>query len=80
MCLLGLKDTYVLECPVAVWPVISEYHLSSQHQGGYLLDSKYVTRLKTDSTTKDVGKAIKYNFAFCAVGDAGKKGNFDSGF
>ena len=28
---------YVSECPVAVWPVISEYHLSSQHQGGYLL-------------------------------------------
>jgi len=28
---------YVFECPVALWPVISEYHLSSQYQGGYLL-------------------------------------------
>jgi hypothetical protein len=25
-----------------------------------------------------VGKAMKYNFAFCAVGDAGEKGTFDS--
>jgi hypothetical protein len=25
-----------------------------------------------------VRKAIKYNFAFCGVGDAGKKGTFDS--
>jgi hypothetical protein len=25
-----------------------------------------------------VGKAIKYNFAFCAVRDAGEKGTFDS--
>jgi hypothetical protein len=24
------------------------------------------------------GKVIKYNFAFCAVGDAGEKGTFDS--
>jgi hypothetical protein len=25
-----------------------------------------------------VGKAVKYNFAFCVVGDAGEKGAFDS--
>jgi hypothetical protein len=25
-----------------------------------------------------VGKTIKYNFAICAVGDAGEKGDFDS--
>jgi hypothetical protein len=25
-----------------------------------------------------VRKAIKYNFAFCAAGDAGEKGNSDS--
>ena len=25
-----------------------------------------------------VGKSVKYNFAFCAVGYAGKKGTFDS--
>jgi hypothetical protein len=25
-----------------------------------------------------VEKAIKYNFDFCAVGDAGEKGDFDS--
>jgi hypothetical protein len=25
-----------------------------------------------------VGKAIKYNFAFCAAKDVGEKGNFDS--
>jgi hypothetical protein len=27
----------VFECPVAVWSVISEDHLSSQHEGGYVL-------------------------------------------
>jgi hypothetical protein len=25
-----------------------------------------------------VGKAIKYSFVFCAAGDAGEKGTFDS--
>jgi hypothetical protein len=36
-------------------------------------DSKYVTQVKSDSTRYDTGKAIKYNFAFCASGSAGEK-------
>ena len=31
------EHLYVFECPVAVRSVISEDHVSSQHQGGYLL-------------------------------------------
>jgi hypothetical protein len=27
----------IFECPVAVWSVISQVYLSSQHQGGYVL-------------------------------------------
>jgi hypothetical protein len=37
-----------------------------------------VTQLKPHSSREDVGKAIKYNFVFCAAGDAGAKGTFDS--
>jgi len=59
----------VFECPAAVWPVTSEDHLSSQSA----FDSKQVTQLKPNSTRLDVGKTTKYNFAFCAAGDAGEK-------
>jgi hypothetical protein len=31
------EDLQVFECLVAVWSVISQDHLSSQHQGGYVL-------------------------------------------
>jgi hypothetical protein len=41
-------------------------------------DSKYVPELKPDSSRDDVENAIKYNFAFCAVEDAGEKVTFDS--
>jgi len=33
--------------------------------------------VKPDSTRYDMGKAIKYNFAFCAAGNAGEKETFD---
>jgi hypothetical protein len=33
--------------------------------------------VKPHSTRYDMGKAIKYNFAFCAAGKAGEKGTFD---
>jgi hypothetical protein len=33
--------------------------------------------VKPDSTRHDIGKAIKYNFAFCAVGNAGGRETFD---
>jgi hypothetical protein len=38
------------ECPVAVWSVIRDHHLSSQHQGDYILLTENVTQLKPDST------------------------------
>jgi hypothetical protein len=50
------------ECPVAVWSVISEVHLSSQHQDGYV---------------GQVGKETKDTFAFCAAGNTGWKGTSD---
>jgi len=31
------EQRQVFECPVAVWSMISEGHLSSYHQGGYVL-------------------------------------------
>jgi ribosomal protein L23 len=40
-------------------------------------DSRYVAQVKPDSTRYDIGKAIKYNFAFCTEGNAGGKETFD---
>jgi hypothetical protein len=65
----------VFECPVAVWSVISEDHLSS-NQGDYVIMTANVTQLKLDSTRKDVEKIVKR--CLCAEGDAGEKGTFDS--
>jgi hypothetical protein len=31
------EHLHVFECPVAVWSLISEDYLSSQHQGSYIL-------------------------------------------
>ena len=58
------------ECPVAVWSVISDLHLSSQHP-----DGTYFWR-----PASQVGKEIIKNFAFCAEGSRGCKGNSEIGY
>jgi hypothetical protein len=44
----------------------------------HTFDSQQVARLKPQSARYDVARAMKYDFAFafCAVGDPGKKGIF----
>jgi hypothetical protein len=37
-----------------------------------------ITKLRPDSTRENVGKAIKYEFAFCAARDSGEKWTSDS--
>ena len=58
----------MFECPVTVLSVISEDHLSSQHQDGYVLLTAKKSR----------GKRNKNNFAFCAAGNTGWKGTSGS--
>jgi hypothetical protein len=49
------------------------------YQCGYvLLTANKVNQMKPDSTRQDVGKAVKYKVALCAVGGAGEKGTLDS--
>jgi hypothetical protein len=38
----------VLECPFAVWSVISADHISPQYQDGYVVFTAYLTQLKPD--------------------------------
>ena len=40
----------VPECPVAVWSVIRDDHISSQHKGSYVLMTANVTQIKPDLT------------------------------
>jgi hypothetical protein len=40
-------------------------------------DRKHLTQLKLHSSREDVGKAIKYNFAFRATEDEEEKETFD---
>jgi hypothetical protein len=55
-----------------VLSVISEYRHSSQYQGGTLhLTANKSLNWNHIELDKDVGKAIKYSFTFCAVEDAG---------
>ena len=52
-----------------------------QHQCRFvLLTAIKVTELKPDSAKQDVGKAMKYNVALCAVCDAGGEGNLGLNF
>jgi hypothetical protein len=78
--LLGADEhLQVFERPVAVCSVISQDRLSSQRQGGYVLLTKKISH-PTETRFNQIrcGKAIKYNFAFCVVGDAGEKRTFNA--
>jgi hypothetical protein len=69
---LGLTNTCkFLNVRFAVWSVISEDNISSQHQDGC-----HKTETRFNQTR--CGKAKKYNSAFCAAGAAGDKGTTDS--
>ena len=67
----------VCKCPVAVWSVISKDHLSS-HQGSCILGQQMSPKWKQIQPDRVWGKAIRDKFAFCAAGDTGQKGTFDS--
>jgi hypothetical protein len=41
-------------------------------------DRKHLTQLKPHSSREDLGKAVKYNFAFHAAEDEEEKETFDS--
>ena len=71
------KHLQVCKCPVAVWSVISKVHLSSHH-GSYMLWQQMSPKWNQIQPDKVWGKAIRDKFAFCAVGDTGQKGTFDS--
>lgn len=52
--------------------------MCSLHQGSYIVWQQISYSADARFNQIDGGKAIKYGFALCAVGDAGKKGSLDT--
>jgi hypothetical protein len=73
------ESLQVSECQVALWPVINEDILFSQHQGGYiLLTACKSPECKEILPDKVWENAVQYNLAFYGARDAGERGTIDT--
>ena len=68
----------VSECPIAVWSVTSQDHLSSQHYGGCVLLMQIGHRTETGFNQRTCGKRSKIQLCLLCCEDVGEKGTFDS--